>query len=237
LITPVTATETTTSTATVGRRTLEETAREKLCELGRRRARGDVTERVFRRRLVELSVDLARSEANGVMEGDEQIVAEHHVVHSHFKMTESLLQEPEQATVSFFATDRRLVRVRGTLPQGRADLDEDATRTMLDAIPYCQVSKAERKLAWRWGEVGTGSAIVLAALLFRTTLAVTGPVLVLLGTAGVLHGLLLPTRWIEITAHQASEEPPFAIHGVWRRSARRVLAAVRRGSRKQEGGG
>jgi hypothetical protein len=196
-----------------------------------------VTERVFRRRLIELSVELARTEARGAMEGDEQIVAEHHVVHSHFKLTESLLQEPAQATVSFFATDRRLVRVRGTLPQGRADLGEEATRTLLDAVPYGRVNKVERKVAWRWGEVGTGLAIVLLALLFRATLAITGPVLVLLGVAGVLHGLLLPTRWIEITAQGEAAEPPFAIHGVWRRSARRVLAPVRKELRRHEGGG
>jgi hypothetical protein len=215
---------------------LTETPREQICELGRKRTRGDVTEKVFRRRLLELSVELARGEANATMEHDEQIVAEHHVVHSHFKLTQSLLQEPEQATVSFFATDRRLVRVRGTLAPGGAESGEEATRTFVDGVAYARMKKVERKVAWRWGEVGTGLAIVLLALLFRGTLAVTGPVLVLLGTAGVLHGLLLPTRWIEIAVQDEAVDPPFAIHGVWRKSARRVLSVVRKGLQPPQDG-
>jgi hypothetical protein len=196
-----------------------------------------VTERAFRRRLIELSVELARSEARAAVEDDEQIVAEHHVVHSHFKVTESLLQEPEQATVSFFATERRLVRVRGTLAQGPARPGEDATKTLVDGVAYDRMEKMERKVERRWGEVGMGLAIVLLALLFRGTLTVTGPVLVLLGAAGVLHGLLLPTRWIEIMMHGEAVEPPFAIHGVWRKSARRVLTEIRMALRRHEGGG
>jgi hypothetical protein len=58
-------------------------------------------------------------------------------------------------------------------------------------------------------------------------LAVTGPLLVLLGFAGIVHGLLFPTRWIEIVARDSEPVPPFQIHGVRRKGARRILAIVR----------
>jgi hypothetical protein len=193
--------------------------------LADKRMRGDLGEKAFRKRALELSVALARAEARAVV-GDEAIVAEHHVVHSHFRLTESLMREPEQTTVSYFATERRLVRVRGTLVTGRAQANDDGASTAVDTAAYERIKAIERRVEWRWGEVGMGLAIALVALLFRGTLAITGPVLVLLGLAGALHGLLMPTRWIEIEVE--SGESPFTVHGVWRRSGRRMLAAVRR---------
>lgn len=200
-----------------------EVARGRLRDLGQRRARGDVDERTFRRQLLDESVGLARAEARAVLEPDEAILAEHHVVHSHFKLTESLLREPEQSTVSLFATARRLVRVRGTLSPSPTGIGEEATRAQIDQIKYEATTRLEKRVERRWGEVGTGLAIVLLALLLRRVLAITGPVLVLLGVAGALHGLLLPTRWIEIASHA---EIRAQIHCVWRRSARRLVAVV-----------
>jgi hypothetical protein len=204
-----------------------EEARARLRELGERRARGDVSERAFRRELMDRSVELARAEARALLAGDEAILAEHHVVHSHFKVAESLLREPEQATMSLFATPRRLLRVCGTLVPGQVARDDHATDTTVDAIEYDKVRRIERKVERRWGEVATGAAIAGIALLFRGMLAITGSLLVLVGVAGVLHGLLLPTRWIEIVAEREPALPPVAIHGTWRKSARRVLAVIR----------
>jgi len=211
--------------------------------LAERRARGDLGEKAFRKRALELSVELARTEARSLVE-DEEWVAEHHVVHSHFRLTESLMREPEQTTVSYFATKRRLVRVRGTLVTGRPPLAEemqvgqvgevgevvkheaeDPAMTKVDAVAYDSIKTIERRVEWRWGEVGMGAAIVLAALLFHGALAITGPVLVLLGVAGALHGLLMPTRWSEIIVADPAL-PPLAVHGPWRRSGRRLLAVV-----------
>jgi hypothetical protein len=72
-----------------------------------------------------------------------------------------------------------------------------------------------------------GCAILLTALLLGRVLAVTGPLLVALGFAGIVHGLLFPTRWIEIVARDSEPVPPFQIHGVRRKGARRILAIVR----------
>ncbi len=75
-----------------------------------------------------------------------------------------------------------------------------------------------------------GLVIVLLTLLLRRLLAITGPVLVLLGLAGILHGLFLPTRWIEVWSEQ-EDEPRMTIHGVWRKSARGLLAVLRQNTR------
>ena len=201
--------------------------RRELGELLARRARADIPERDFQRRLTASSVALCRSVVSERLAADEPILAEHHLVHSHFKLTQSVLQEPEQATVSFFATPRRLIRVRGSQRPRRAVTCDEADGTVVDEVSYARVRALARRRQWRWGEVGVGLAAVLLALAARHALAVTGPMLALLGLAGALHGLLLPTRWIEIVTQDAPCEPPFEIHGLRRRSARRMLAVVR----------
>jgi hypothetical protein len=214
--------------------------RTEISGLAEKRARGDLAEKAFRKRALQLSVELARMEARAAAPG-EDIVTEHHVVHSHFRLTESLMREPEQTTVSYFATLRRLIRVRGTLVTGRMPATDDAqadakdpASTVVDSVPYEKLRSIERRAEWRWGEVGTGLAIVLGALLLGDLLAVTGPVLVLLGLAGMIHGLLMPTRWAELVVDDEAVSS-LAVHGVWKRSGRRFLAAVRAALVRQQG--
>lgn len=225
-----------TTTEIVEGPTLDE-VRAEISSLADRRARGDLAERAFRKRALQLSIELARKQASAAVPG-EAIAAEHHVVHSHFRLTESLLREPEQTTVSYFAAERGLVRVRGTLVTGRTPPTDDGAKdpasTVVDSVSYEQVRSIERRTEWRWGEVGTGLVIVLGALLLRDLLAVTGPVLVLLGVAGMIHGLLLPTRWVEIVVDDEAVSP-LAVHGVWKRSGRQFLAVVSSALRRQRG--
>lgn len=214
--------------------------RAEISGLAEKRARGDLAEKAFRKRALQLSVELARMEAQAAAPG-EDIVTEHHVVHSHFRLTESLMREPEQTTVSYFATERGLVRVRGTLVTGRTPLASDGqtdaknpASTIVDTVAYEKVRRIERRAEWRWGEVGTGVVIVLGASLLREVLAVTGPVMVLLGLAGALHGLLMPTRWAEIVVDDEALSP-LAVHGVWKRTGRQLLAVVTSALRRQQG--
>jgi hypothetical protein len=214
--------------------------RAEISGLAEKRARGDLAEKAFRKRALQLSVELARMEARAAAPG-EKVVTEHHVVHSHFRLTESLMREPEQTTVSYFATERRLVRVRGTLVTGRTPLASDEqtdaknpAHTAVDTVSYEQLRGIERRTEWRWGEVGTGVVIVLGAWLLRNILAVTGPVLVLLGLAGIIHGLLMPTRWAEIVVDDETLSP-LAVHGVWKRTGRQLLAVVKSALLQQQG--
>jgi len=201
--------------------------RQDLRDLFERRARGDVRDKDFRRLLAEKSVALSRVVASAWLSPGEAILAEHHLEHSHFKLNQSLLDEPEQAVASFFASERRLIRVRSTMLPGRPVSCDEADHTVVDELAYTNMQQAVVRKEIRWGEMAVGCMIMLMALLMGRTLAVTGPLLVVLGFAGLLHGLLLPTRWIEIVPRGVEAEPPFLIHGVRRKGARQILAIVR----------
>jgi len=201
--------------------------RQELRDLFERHARGDVRDKDFRRLLAEKSVALSRVVASARFSPGEAILAEHHLEHSHFKLNQSLLDEPEQAVASFFASEHRLIRVRSTLLSSRPVSCDDADHTVVDELAYTNMRQAVVRKEIRWGEIAVGCMITLMALLMGRTLAVTGPLLVVLGVAGILHGLLLPTRWIEIVPRGAEPDPPFLIHGIRRKGARKILAIIR----------
>jgi pyruvate,water dikinase len=201
--------------------------RRNLRDLFARRARGDVRDKDFLRQLADKSVALSRVVASARLLPGESILAEHHLEHSHFKLNQSLLDEPEQAIASFFASERRLILVRSTLLPGRPVSCDDADHTVVDELAYKHMRQAVVRKEIRWGEMAVGCMIMLMALLMGRTLAVTGPLLVVLGLAGLLHGLLLPTRWIEIVPRGARPDSPFLIYGMRRKGARKILAIVR----------
>jgi hypothetical protein len=200
--------------------------RHELRELCARHARGDIRPRDFERRQADGSVALGRAVAAERLVEGETVLAEHHLVHSHFKLTQSMLQEPEQATVSLFATQHRLIRMRGSFAAGRPVSCDDDDGTVLDELPYAAVAVLVRRTERRWGEVAVGAAAAVLALALGNVLAVTGPMLVVLGLAGVGHGLLLPTRSVELVTDRPAE-PPFVILGLRRKSARALLAILR----------
>jgi xanthosine utilization system XapX-like protein len=201
--------------------------RQKLRELWERRAAGEVPARAFERRSAETGVALARAVASERLASDERILAEHHVVHSHFKLTGSVLQEPAQVAVSFFATNHRLLRLQATVLPGRPLTCDQSDGTGVDEMAYTRMSGIATRRQVRWGEAGAGLLCLVVAFLLRGALAVTGPMLALLGLVGMLHALLLPTRWVEIAAREGCAQAPFAIHAVRRKSGRGLLAVVR----------
>jgi hypothetical protein len=64
-------------------------------------------------------------------------------------------------------------------------------------------------------------------VLGRSWLEITSTVLFLLGIAGALHGLLLPTRWAEVLERAPSASPPFQIWALRKKSARKLLRFLR----------
>jgi hypothetical protein len=207
--------------------------RQELHALLERRRRGDLREKDFQRQLMDTSVALCRAVVARRLAPGEQVIAEHHLVHSHFNVTQSILKEPEQSTVSLFATERRLIRVRGAIRPGRSLSCDEADGTVVDELPYARVHALARRCQRRWGEAAVGLGATTLALALGDTLAVTGPLLAALGLAGVAHALLMPTKWMEVLtgAGDAEPEPPFAIHGLRRKSARALLAALHDGMR------
>jgi hypothetical protein len=196
-------------------------------ELFARRARGDIPERKFQKQLTEKSVELSRCVASDGFEPDESILAECHVVHSHLKLAQSILQEPNQITVSLFASKRRLVRVRGVVVPNRPVTCDEADDTVVDQLLLQDIDRVVPRKLYRWGEAATGLAAILLAWLLGGLLQVTGPFLMLLGFAGIVHALLLPTRWLDIIPRGQGPAPPFELHSIRKRSVRAVLAVIR----------
>jgi CheY-like chemotaxis protein len=201
-----------------------------LDDLGRlraRRDRGDVNEKAFGAALAERVVGFARDAARARLAAGEAIVAEHHAVHGHLRLARSVLDIPDEESVSLLLSERRLVRVRLTLTaDGRPPAS--GAPAELDEIPLALVRGLRVRRQIRVAEVGAGVCIVAVALALGPLLLITGKLLVGLGVLGVLHGLLLPTRTITITTAVALE-PPLQVTRPRRRSARRLLARLRAG--------
>jgi hypothetical protein len=164
--------------------------RQELRDLFERRARGDVRDKDFRRLLAEKSVNLSRVVASARLAPGEAILAEHHLEHSHFKLNQSLLDEPEQAVASFFASARRLIRVRSTMLPDRPVSCDEADRTSVDEVAYENMQQAVVRKEIRWGEAAVGCMIVRSwPCSWGARWRLRGRCS-LLGVAGMLHGLL-----------------------------------------------
>jgi hypothetical protein len=193
-----------------------------------KRARGDLTEKAFQRDLAERTVDLYRKLIQGRLAGEEAIQAEHHVVKAHMKVTQSVLRDPDQESISLFATDRRLFHLRSSLMPDRPPTADEKDNTAVIEVPYERIEALKLRRQIRLGEMGVGAGMCCFALLFSSWLSVTGPFMAGLGVLGMLHGLLLPTRWVEV--HVVGPEPAagsIVIYTLRKKSARRLVRYIR----------
>ena len=211
-----------------------DTLRAKIRGLYPKRERGDLTEKTFQRELIERTLDLYRALLKPRMVKGESIVKEHHVVRAHLKLAQSVLREPEQETISIFTTDRRLFRIQSVLLPNRPPTADEEDKTVIEEIPLNKIRSLTPRRQIRWGETGVGAVMGVLALLFAPWLSFTGPFLIGLGSAGILHGLLLPTRWIEIiTNGNGAPLEPIPIYALRKRSARDLVQYLqaRKGNR------
>jgi hypothetical protein len=193
-----------------------------------KRARGDLTEKAFQRDLAERTVDLYRKLIQSRLAEEEAIQAEHHVVKAHMKVTQSVLRESEQEAVSLFATERRLFRLKSTLAPDRPPTADGKDGTTVDEVPYHRIESLKLRRQIRLGEMGVGAAMCCFALLFSAWLSVTGPFMFGLGLLGMLHALIVPTRWVEVV--KVGPEPasgPILIYTLRKKSARRIRKYIR----------
>jgi hypothetical protein len=206
--------------------------RQKIRGLYPKRDRGDLTEKVFQRELTERTVDLYRAVIKPLLAKGEAIQKEHHVAQAHFRLTQSVMREPEQTAISYFSTDRRLIRVMSSLLPNRPPTADDKDQTRIDELPLKKIQALTIRKQVRWGEAGVGAVMAAFALLFAPWLSFTGPFMIGLGAAGALHGLLLPTRWFEIIPQEPAPGEPMVINALRKRSARDLVQylQVRKGS-------
>jgi hypothetical protein len=110
---------------------------------------------------------------------------------------------------------------------------DEKDQTVIREIPLKKNLTLTPRREIRWGETGVGAAMGVFALLFASWLSFTGPFLIGLGAAGMVHGLILPTRWMEInTLEHDSTQDPITIYALRKKSARTLVQflQVRKGS-------
>lgn len=197
-----------------------------------KRAIGDLTEKAFQHELTDRTLDLYRALIRMKTKNDEQIICEHHVLRSHFKLTHSVLREPEQETVSFFATDRSLFHLKSILMPGRPPSADKEDKFVIKQVPLQSIGSVRVKRRIRIEEMGMGAAIAGFAVLCYSYLSISGPFLVGLGILGMLHGLLLPTRWVQVETIDPESEP-ILIYALRKKSARRIVKFLREKMRRQ----
>jgi hypothetical protein len=64
-------------------------------------------------------------------------------------------------------------------------------------------------------------------VIFYPWLAITGPLLIVLGALGMIHGLLLPTRWLEVRTRMGENQDPICIYVLRKKSARTLVRLLR----------
>ncbi len=202
-----------------------ESLRRELSELTEKRARGDVPQRTFDRQHEQLTVALCQAMVRGRLAPNELILAEHHVIHAHTKLTGSVLRESAQERVSLLATDRRIFRLSSKENPEEPVQFRSQDRDAIEEVPFSSIDRIVVRRQIRIGEIIAGAVIAAAAYLFRSWLQFTGIALVLFGIAGMLHGLLIPTRWAEIIPHKGGESP-ISIYALRKRSAKKLMKVI-----------
>ncbi len=204
-----------------------EELRKDIATLWEKRARGDVSERAFakesERRVLELCRALVR---HRIGEG-ESIRFEHHAVRAHTKIAGSVLRESEQEFISLLATERRLFRLRALHTPDQPLLFLDGDKDAVDELAYASASGVRVRTQRRKGQILAGRSLRVLPSSAHSWLQITGTALFLLGIAGVLHALLVPTRWAEVLQPPPAASPPFQIWAMRKKSARQLLKFLR----------
>ena len=204
-----------------------ERLRSDIVALWAKHARGDVSERIFQKESERCVLELCRALIRRRTGEQEPVRVEHHAVRAHTKLAGSVLRESEQEFISLLATERRLFRLRALLTPEQPVLFLNGEHDAVEDLPFAAASGVLVRTQRRTGETVAGLAIALFALLGHSWLQFTSAALFLVGVAGTLHGLLLPTRWAEVQERTPAFSPPFQIWTLRKKSARALLRFLR----------
>jgi len=202
--------------------------RDKIAQLYPKRNIGDLRESDFQKQLAEQSVALYRAIIKRKMAEGETIECEHHTIWTHFRLMQSILRETAQQAVSLFLTNRRLFRLQSTIMPDQPPAANSRDNTSIDEVPLDRIRNLKKRIQLRWGEVLLGGIFCGIAYFFHDWLEITGPVLFGLGFLGMLHALILPTRWIEVrTVDIPPSNEPMLIHAIRKKSAKELVRRLR----------
>lgn len=202
--------------------------RRQLWELNKGLCTGDVPEKRFNKEFDRLVLDIYRATVAAHLEPDEKVEHAHHVIRAHMKFNQSILKETDQQAVSLFLTDRRLVRLRSIVTQKKPVTCDERDGTTVDSVALDDITDVRLVRQVRYGEMITGAIIAVAAFVLRPLLQITFAFLLLLGVGGVIHGLVMPTKWYEIDVSDSAPEQELQIHAVRKKSAKKLVALLRR---------
>jgi len=205
-----------------------ETLRKEIADVYTRRASGDLPERTFPKVADAKILELFRAVAGQRMNPGETIEQEHHVIVARTRLDQMVLKDSAQELASLFATPRRVVEVRTVTSKDVPVTCDARDQFSLVDLTYQQISAVTRRRRIRGGQLAAGVVISAVGLLGGFQLGFTGPVLVLLGAVGILHALLFPTRWIEISGVQSGgEAAAIRVQCLRKRSAKAMLILVK----------
>jgi hypothetical protein len=140
----------------------------------------------------------------------------------------SILREPAQQAVSLFLTNRRLFRVQSTVIPNQPPTADARDSTSIDEVSLDRIRDLKKRIQFRWGEALLGALFCGIAYMFHDWLTITAPVLFGLGLLGILHALILPTRWIEVrTADALPANEPMLIYALRKKSAKELARRLR----------
>jgi hypothetical protein len=198
--------------------------RENVAQLYPKRDRGDLRERDFQKEVAEQTVALYRAVIKKQMAEGETVACEHHTIWTHFRLMQSILREPAQQATSLFLTDKRLYRLQSTIMPEQPPTADRRDQTTVDVISVDRIHALKKHFQIRFGEMLLGALFFGIGIVFRHWLSLTGPFLAGLGILGVLHALIMPTRWIEIEIADGSKiADPIRIHALRKKSAKELV--------------
>ncbi len=202
--------------------------RNRIAQLYPKRDIGDLTERDFQKEVAERTVALYRAIIKKKMAEGETLECEHHTIWTHFRLMQSILRETAQQAVSLFLTNRRLFRLQSTVIPNQPPTADGQDNTSIDEVTLDRIQALKKRIQFRWGEMLLGAIFCAIAYFFHDWLAITGPVLFGLGLLGVLHVLILPTRWIEVrTVDVLPANEPILIYAIRKKSAQELVRRLR----------
>jgi hypothetical protein len=198
--------------------------RKEIAQLYPKRDRGDLKEKDFQREVTEKTVELYRAVITQKLAEGETIECEHHTIWTHFRLMQSILRETAQQAVSLFFTNRRFLRLQSTIIPDQPPTANSRDNTVIDEVSLDRIRNLKKRIQFRWGEVLLGALFCGIAYIFHDWLAITGPVVFVLGFLGILHGLVLPTRWIEVrTMDILPANEPMLIYALRKKSAKELV--------------
>ena len=187
---------------------------------------GDVKDKPYERRKQELLEAIGLAKVKARLAAGENVLVRHHYQQAHFPFTGVALRDVATQNTSFFATERRVFRWCFSDLPGRRQATLGADET-LSWLPYAQLRTVTAGREYRWGEAAVAAGMMALSWLLWGYLEFSGPILMLVGAAGLAHALLVPTPFWTLAGRDAARA--WRVYAAGQATAKTLVEAVRAG--------